>query len=313
MNKLTAERTDVGVIIGRFQVHELHEAHKALIDLVHDAHDTVLIFIGLSPVRGTTTDPLDFASRKKMIQEDYPNINIYYIEDQHSDEIWSRNLDREIQKWTKPYQTVTLYGSRDSFLPHYSGKYPTVALESSIYISGTEIRRRIANNFIPSKDFRAGVIASSFDRFPGCYTTVDIAVINRETGQVLLVKKPNENKKRFPGGFSSPQSDCFEEDAKREVIEETSIEATDFVYIGSKFIDDWRYRSKVDKIKTLFFVATYVFGRPEGADDVEFAMWVPLEDLLSDKVEIVAEHLPLVDMLKSYIKKETSKIKDKEN
>lgn len=308
MKRLRSKEADVGIIVGRFQVHELHEAHKQLIDSVIEAHDSVLIFIGLSPVRGTTTDPLDFSARKRMFQEEYPDLNIYYIEDQWSDEVWSSNLDREIKKWTKPHQSVVLYGSRDSFIPHYHGKYPTRELDSDIYISGTEIRRRIANNFIPTKDYRAGVIAASFDRFPGCYTTVDIAIIDWTKNNILLVKKPQEDKLRFPGGFSSPESDSFEEDARREVYEETDVQADNYVYIGSKHIDDWRYRNKKDKIKTILFVATYLYGRPRGQDDVELAKWVPLDELFSGQVQVVHEHEPLVEMLQIYI---NSKIQDK--
>ena len=300
MNKLNMPSTDVGVIIGRFQVHDLHEGQRSLIDTVRDAHDTVLIFIGLSPLRGTMTNPLDFASRKRMIQEAYPDVNVYYIEDRRSDEAWSSNLDYQIGKWTKPHQTVTLYGSRDSFIPHYTGVHTTTALESEIWVSGTEVRRRISNNFRPTKDFRAGVISASFDRYPTVYTTVDVAVVNKETGNVLLVKKPTETQWRFPGGFSDPTSPTFEADARREVMEETSVEADDYTYIGSTLIDDWRYRNGVDKIKTLMFIATYVFGRPTGGDDVEMAMWVSIENLFTGDVDIVDEHLPLVEMFKQY-------------
>jgi bifunctional NMN adenylyltransferase/nudix hydrolase len=303
MDKLRAPSTDVGVIIGRFQVHELHEAHKALINTVIDNHDAVLIFIGLSPLRGTSSDPLDFASRKNMIQEEYPDINIYYIEDTSSDEVWSSSLDRMIEKMTKPHQTVTLYGSRDSFIPHYLGKYPTFELKSEVWISGTEIRRRIANNFKPTKDYRAGVIASTYDRFPGCYVTVDIAVVDKAEAKVIMVQKPDEAGWRFPGGFSTPDGESFEQDARREVAEETSVETDNMTYIGSKVIDDWRYRRSTDKIKTMMFVADYVFGRPTGGDDVKFAKWVSIEDLILGKIQIMPEHEPLVEMFLDYTKK----------
>src|SRR3990172_9189558 len=115
--------TDVGVIIGRFQIHELHEAHRDLINAVRAKHGRVIIFVGLSPLRNTPTNPLDFNTRKRMIQETYPDIEVYYVEDNPSDYIWSKNLDREITKWLKPFQTATLYGSRDSFIPSYTGKY----------------------------------------------------------------------------------------------------------------------------------------------------------------------------------------------
>lgn len=305
MTKLSQKlRADVGIIVGRFQVHELHEAHRSLIDTVRANHDNVMIFIGLSPLRNTIINPLDFNTRKRMFQEAYPDIEVYYIEDTRDDESWSKTLDREIQKWIKPYQTVMLYGSRDSFISHYLGKYDTTELESTTYISGTEIRRRIANNHPPTKDFRAGVISASFNRFPTCFPTVDVAVIDRNKNRILLGQKKNEKELRFIGGFADPNSASYEADARREVYEETSVEADNFRYVGSTLIDDWRYRGEVDKIKTLLFVADYMFGRPEAADDIAFATWVSLDDVLTGTIPVVAEHKPLVELLKIYLERE---------
>lgn len=300
MSKLTQPSTDIGVIVGRFQVHELHEGQKSLIDTVREKHDAVLIFVGLTPLRNTTNDPLDFSARKRMIQEDYPDIDVYYIDDLYSDEQWSNNLDYQINRWKKPHQTVTMYGSRDSFVPYYSGQFPTQELESDIWVSGTTIRRRIANNFRPNKDFRAGVISASFNRYPTCFPTVDIAVIDKDNGNILLVKKPDEDMLRFPGGFASPESPSYEADARREVAEETGVSIEEVNYIGSTLIDDWRYRNNTDQIKTLLFEATYTFGRPQGADDVELAMWVSLVDLFEGKVQVMPAHRPLVEMVKKY-------------
>jgi bifunctional NMN adenylyltransferase/nudix hydrolase len=290
--------SDVGAIVGRFQVHELHEAHRSLIDTVLAQHDRVIIFLGLSPLRNTINNPLDYNTRKRMIQETYPDVEVYYIEDQHSDAVWSRNLDRELDKWCKPHQTVTLYGSRDSFIVHYTGKHLTVELESEIFISGTEIRRRIANSSTHTKDHRAGIIEASFNRFPTVYTTVDVAILDRDKRRVLMGRKKGEPGLRFIGGFADPNSDSFEADAKREVIEETGLEVGNLQYIGSFKIDDWRYRNEMDKIKTLFFTADYVFGRPEGADDIESVQWVPYDQIFpTQSILVMKEHMVLLNAL----------------
>ena len=63
---------DVGVIVGRFQVPELHPGHIDLIQTVCDAHDKVVIFLGLSPLMVTRENPLDFESRKQMILAKFP-------------------------------------------------------------------------------------------------------------------------------------------------------------------------------------------------------------------------------------------------
>ena len=66
MNMKTVERTHtIGVIIGRFQVAELHEAHRELIETVLANHPKVLIYLGLSQVRGSIDDPLDFTSTRE--------------------------------------------------------------------------------------------------------------------------------------------------------------------------------------------------------------------------------------------------------
>lgn len=293
--------SDVAVIVGRFQVHELHDGQKDLINTVCQRHDRVIVFLGLSPLRNTTNNPLDFNTRRIMIKESFPDIEVYYVEDCNSNEVWSKNLDRQLEKWLKPHQTVTLYGSRDSFISSYSGKYPTCELESSVYVSGTEVRKRISNTFHPSKEMRAGMIAATLVRYPVCYTTVDIAVLDRHKGRILMGRKPNEKFLRFIGGFSSTTSPSFEIDAKREVTEEAGkIETDNYIYIGSTLIDDWRFRKETDKIKTMFFIADYIFGRPEGSDDLEAVEWVDVIDLIEGKVNIMPEHKPLVEMLKKY-------------
>jgi bifunctional NMN adenylyltransferase/nudix hydrolase len=123
---------------------------------------------------------------------------------------------------------------------------------------------------------------------------VDIAVVNDKM-EVLLARKPDEKKWRFIGGFSDPRTPSLEEDAKREVQEEAGIEVEVISYLGSTMIDDWRYRGEQDKIKTALFLAKYIFGKPEGADDVAEVKWVPIgTGLTKDNVEPL--HHVLVDI-----------------
>jgi bifunctional NMN adenylyltransferase/nudix hydrolase len=144
-------------------------------------------------------------------------------------------------------------------------------------------------------------------RFPVSYQTVDVAIINNDKNEILLVKKPNENKYRFCGGFSDPNSESLEQDARREVKEETGVEIGEPKYIGSTLISDWRYNRgcEQDRIKTALFVADYVYGNPQGADDVEAAKWFKLNTL--KKSDIMEEHGVLLDMLvDKYLKKKTN-------
>ena len=289
------EQYDVGVIVGRFQVHELHAAHRELIDYVCERHEKVIIFLGLSPLMVASNNPLDFEARKQMLLAEYPEVTVLYVKDVFDDEVWSSNLDSQIADLVTPGQTVVLYGGRDSFIAHYKGVFPARELTQSTFMSGTAQRKAIARSRVKaSPEFRAGVIWASQARFPTAYTTVDIAILNNKD-QLLLGRKAGEKLYRFIGGFSDPKSPSFEADAIREVREETSLEVGDLKYIGSTVVDDWRYRNEPDGIKTMMFTAKYLHGRPTPGDDIEEVRWF---DLLPGQHTIMPTHRPLMEMLR---------------
>lgn len=298
---------EVGVIVGRFQVPELHEAHRDLIQTVVDAHPKVLIVLGLSPVLGTRENPLDFVARKQMILESFPSVTCMFIKDVNSDAIWSKQLDRIISDFLTPNQQALLYGSRDSFIEHYEGKYPTQVLKQRVWVSGTAIRREVSREVKATSDFRRGVVWAAYNRFPTSFTTVDVAIFNEDESQLLLGRKEYENRFRFIGGFSEVDSVSYEQDARREVSEETGISITDPVYIASIKVDDWRYRREVDKIKTLLFVAKHQFGEPRPGDDIYELRWFPIAQLdpraaTLDDYELMPVHWPLMDAVWRYAK-----------
>ena len=272
------DKADVGVIVGRFQVPYLHAAHQELINHVAEKHGKVIILVGISHVPLTKNNPLDFECRAKMLLEFMPDATVLPIKDHVSDDVWSQKLDEQVASVVSPTQTVVLYGGRDSFIKYYSGKYNTQELESDTIISGSELRENLKNRIKPTEDFRSGVIWSSWHQFPKVITTVDIAVVNVKTGQLLVCKKPGEKLYRFIGGFSDPRSPSFEHDAKREVSEETGgIEVDNLKYLGSFNIDDWRYRKEADHIRTLFYAAEYIYGQPIASDDVSELAWKPID------------------------------------
>lgn len=294
---------DVGVIIGRFQVHELHEAHLDLIQHVCDQHDKVLILLGVSPLPLSTHNPLDFESRKQLLLEKFPNVTVLYVKDQPTDDVWSRKVDEIINDFGLPGQTAVIYGSRDSFIAHYGGRFPTQELIPESVLSGTAIRKQIARSSArATADYRAGVIAASQSRFATAFATVDVAILDPAKG-LLLGRKPNERLYRFIGGFADPKSPSYEADARREVQEETGVSIESPTYVGSTVIDDWRYRNEPDSIKTLFFAATYVAGRAAPADDIEEVRWFSIDDPSLDRL-MLPIHRPLLTMLRTYLNKE---------
>lgn len=307
---------DVGVLVGRFQVHELHAGHRELLDHVCALHDKVIIFLGISPLDVSTNNPLDFEARKQMLLTEYPDVNVLYVPDQPTDEGWSKHLDAQIKTLVSPSQSVILYGGRDSFIDRYKGRHQTKELLQSTHYSGTAQRKAIARSRAKaSPEFRAGVIWAAQNRYPTVYTTVDVAIIKKGyvphggpyTRQLLLARKSNEKLYRFIGGFADPRSASFEDDAKREVREETTLEVGDLAFLGSLTVDDWRYRPEPDCIRTMLFTAKYLHGRPEPRDDIEEVRWfdLPGPGGAKDNREwhqfaqtVVPEHRPLMEMLR---------------
>ena len=297
----------IGVIIGRFQIHELHEAHTNLIDAVIKKHHKVIIFLGVNSIGPTKRNPLDFDSRKRMLQTKYPQIVIAPVKDVNNDEIWSSKLDEKIRE-IYPMGKALLYGGRDSFIPHYKGKNDTAELHQEIFLSGTEVRKILSQKIQDSSDYRAGKINAAYNRYPVSFATVDIAPINYDRQEILLAKKPNESKYRFVGGFADPKDESYEVSAKRELTEEVGIiETGPMKYICSMIVDDWRYKSEDDKIKTILFKCQYAFGSPQPDDDIEEVRWFKIEDFFEDKgakistsfieKNIMEVHIPIMKKL----------------
>lgn len=313
MNPVKEEKKyDVGVIVGRFQIPSLHPAHMDLLNTVASAHKKVLIFLGESVIPATKRNPMDFFARKLMLEKAMEELKhndfaILPLQDNRTDEGWSANLDSQIGVLTKT-MSVVLYGGRDSFLPHYKGKYPTVELDSSQYVSmsASQIRAEVANRTIPDEAFRAGMVVAVHNQFHTVHPTVDIAVCRRlkdDTQEVLLARKPGETKYRFIGGFVDPKDDSYEAAAKRELREEAgSIEVGDMVYVTSAKIDDWRYRNEENKIVSTLFMTNFVFGAPSPDDDICELRWVALSE--GEKV-VIEEHLPFMKALVKRLTPET--------
>lgn len=296
--EISTKDYDVGVIIGRFQLHKLHEAHKELVNHVLDRHKKVIVMLGVSPAIGTQRNPLDFLTRKLMLEETFGHqiSAIIPIHDQKSNEVWSKQVDTKIREIV-PMGSVVIYGSRDSFISSYSGGFDTLELKPNSYVSATSIRNDTSKEVVKSSDFRAGVIYSVFNNYPTTYPTVDVAILN-ENGEVLLGRKPNETEWRFIGGFVDPSDQTLEAAAKREAAEETGLELECFKYICSRKVQDWRYRNEPARgIMTTLFQCKHIFGSPQPNDDICELKWFPLfDEHLPNR--IVQEHIHLLNTLK---------------
>ncbi len=302
---LRMAHSTLGVIIARFQVHRLHDGHRQFIDTVLSKHARVLILLGTAPLVGTLRNPLDADARRQMLLElgHHDRISVVPIPDHTDNYTWSQLVDAAIAVFMSPNDTATLYGGRDSFIPHYLGRFPTQEIVLPTSVSGTELRHQIYDDTNKNEDFRRGVIWASGHRYPSVVATVDVGIFN-PTGGMVLVRKSTETLWRLPGGFSDPNGNTFEQDARREVYEETGLHVESVQYIGSLNVDDWRYRSDADRIRTMLFYAPSAWGPLQAGDDVAEAKWYPFrydQSIAEDSPQlttlIVPEHRPLVSML----------------
>jgi bifunctional NMN adenylyltransferase/nudix hydrolase len=297
---------DLGVIIGRFQVPDLHKGHHELISSVREKHKKVLIFICSTPgILVTRRNPLDYFTRMRMIQAAHSDVVILPLHDMPSDHDWSHTVDQRIRETFNDASAI-LYGSRDAFIPHYFGRYPTVELADSMNVSGTEVREAVSNEVRAHSEFRRGVVYAAFNKHLVVCPTVDIAAIRFKgtNKQVALGRKANDVQGlwRLPGGFVDPKRDkTFEAAASREFHEEmgVSINVDDLQYVGSRHVDDWRYRSELDQIVTTLFTTIYLWGPLEARDDLAEAKWFDLDGLEMDI--LVEGHRPLMRMMLNYL------------
>ncbi|MFT6334839.1 MAG: bifunctional NMN adenylyltransferase/nudix hydrolase [Halioglobus sp.] len=296
---------NIGVIIARFQTPYLHEGHKAIMDEVTENHDKLIIVLGVCPVRGSRKNPYDYFTREKMIKREYPEVVVLPLSDHPSDVQWSENLDN-ILVTACPAELFALYGSRDSFIPFYSGRNKTIELPEHGDHNATELRQKYADKVFDSQDFRAGILYAYHNQYPKVYPTVDIAVFRNEGKEVLLGKKPNNMKWRLIGGYVDPTDDKLEDAAQRELKEEAgSIKVKNMTYLMSTKVDDWRYRSEVDKIITTVFRCEYVSGKFKAQDDICELAWHNVGDLeaMIERGEVTPEHVDIIGNVKFFWQK----------
>lgn len=295
-----------GVVIGRFQTPYLHSGHLSLITHAIKNSDQVLILVGQSVKRVTKNEPLNFKIRRQMISELFPSVGVLPILDTKYDSVWSKNVDAVIEAFCKGSEVV-LYGGRDSFLERYSGKFQSEKIPEIKDFSATNIRQGCASYLSTSEQFTRGIIHAAYNKYDQVIPTVDVAIIDHYHGRILLGRKKGETKYRFPGGFVDPKDRNYEQAAKRESIEECGgLELSNFKYVCSSQIDDWRYRNESDKIMTTLFMCDYIFGSPVASDDLEELRWFNItvlfsEDLCKHEYSIEPEHIVLLKELKKHL------------
>lgn len=297
--------SDLGVIIGRFQSHDLR-AHIDMMRIVAERHDRVLVIIEDTPARNTRENPIDASVREHMIAAALPDAKITVVADMALSSRWSAAVDAAVAEHADEGGAI-IYPVGEASTARYEGAYPLADADfvsaSMLLVDADKAARASAADEMLSLGLEAlsalgiGQELAANGRYPAVFTTVDVAIFDKTGTKVLLARKPNETLFRFVGGFADPTG-TFEDDAKREVMEETRLSVKALAYVGSAVVDDWRYRSEADRIKTMLFRATVAAGEPVATDDIEELRWFDAARVVERaQTLIVAEHRPLVVML----------------
>ncbi len=277
----TIKKPGVGVVVCRVHTDLPHAGHQKLLKAANE-HSNLVILVGCAQFPLTKGNPLDFPTRKQMLQTCFPDAIILPLHNQKSDAVWSKKLDQAVNS-IFPFQQKILYGSRDSFFSKYSGNFKYEMVEEVPGMAATNKREELGRTPINDPVFRAGVIYASQNLYPRVQPTVDIGIYRKvkDSYQILLGQKENSTEWYFPGGFVDIKDNGLEEAAAREAHEETNILVVkcrdwikNFKYVTSVHVNDWRSQPDC-QVMTTFFALEYKngMGVVRAGDDLKKVKW----------------------------------------
>lgn len=303
---MTKIKNSCAVVVGRFQVPYLTAGHlNFLSHVISQGHERNIIFLGVphKDVRSTKRNPIPYEARAEMIRQQFDNkFEIFCIEDVGDIQKWSQNLDEKIEMIKRENDSVTLYGSRNSFLDAYTGKYDKSYYKPVIEVSGSDIRKKCAKLRTTSRDFRLGCVYTTERSWTSFFPTVDCAIFSDTSfTKIYMGKKKGESLYRFIGGFWDAADENVEAAAIREAREETNLETVVDSYICTQRIDDPRYRGEYEKIMTTFYLMHRVDGEAIASDDMAELELIDIKELNENNVN--PAHICLLNKLKEHLAK----------
>jgi 8-oxo-dGTP diphosphatase len=134
-------------------------------------------------------------------------------------------------------------------------------------------------------------------QYPAFAVTVDVVILTMSEGllHVLLVcrgEEPFEGKWAIPGGFKRP-TETLDEAAKRELAEETGVDATTMLAQLGAYGDPGR-DPRMNVVTVAYLAVLRDVGALVAGTDAAAAALIPVSDVLNGKVGLAFDHLEIV-------------------
>ncbi|MDY6770804.1 MAG: adenylyltransferase/cytidyltransferase family protein [Candidatus Nanohaloarchaea archaeon] len=109
--------SDDAVIVGRFQ--PFHHGHRInMIEYAQQEYDEVYLGIGVDPDGRTGRNPLTYGEREDVIDELYPDLPTFPVEEDTDPGSWVDNIEDGLDGYREDHEVTPVTGnttSRDSF------------------------------------------------------------------------------------------------------------------------------------------------------------------------------------------------------
>ena len=134
-------------------------------------------------------------------------------------------------------------------------------------------------------------------QFPAFAVTVDVVLLTMAEGllHALLVcrgEAPFEGMWAIPGGFKRP-TETLDEAAKRELVEETGVDAASLLTQFGAYGDPER-DPRMNVVTVAYLAVLRDVGGVAGGSDAAAAALIPVSDVLNGKVVLAFDHLRIV-------------------
>ena len=130
-------------------------------------------------------------------------------------------------------------------------------------------------------------------QFPAFAVTVDVVILTMSEGRlhVLLVRRgeaPFEGMWAIPGGFKRP-TETLDEAAKRELVEETGVDAASLLTQFGAYGDPGR-DPRMNVVTVAYLAVLREVGAIVAGTDAAEAKLVPVADVLEGRIELAFDH-----------------------